>query len=156
MAVLKLIKMKKNVVKLMCLLILVMASCTKDDKQEDEISKNLLIGRWFFDMKSVDGFSSSNFTDFSNCPVPKEEYIEFFENGRLVYFEYTGCQDIFNEIQYMYRSDNVLEILDENNTVSIIEVVKVTETILEMEYVTDYNDDGELNVIIETYYRWFV
>jgi len=125
-------------------------SCSSDDTEQGE--QNLLIGRWFFDTETVNGFTSNNRQDFSDCPTPKEEYVEFFEDGRLVYFEYTGCQDAFNEYTYELRASNTISV-DAGFEVITAEILVLTQNRLDWEYISDVDGDGELDTVVERYFR---
>ncbi len=124
--------------------LLMLASCSSDDDNSIDAAK-LTDKKWYYGTTKVLG-QTIPYDDHEECG---KDYIEFLSTGTLRNVDIWDCEEDVFSIPYTLKGNKVtVSAFGETMTVTIR---KVTNTVLEISYKEDFDDNGTEETVIETY-----
>jgi len=125
--------------------LLLLASCSKDDDDKGIDVSKLTNKKWYFETTKVLG-QTFPYDDHEPCG---KDYIEFLSTGMLRNVDVWECEEDIISIPYTLEGNQVtVTAFGETVTVTI---QKVTNDRLEISYQEDFDENGTLETVVETY-----
>ncbi len=124
---------------------ILMSACSSDDDAGNNIDSEKLIATWIATTITVEGETFS-YDDHEDCGF---DTVNFQDNAQGIQIDVFECEEIVTPFTYTLK-DNILEVSSGVITLET-EILELSSDTLIFQSEWDYDDDGDTELVIETY-----
>ena len=102
--------------------------------------------KWFNKETVVNGITEI----YNGNEACGKDYIEFFDTNKIKTIDIDGCEE--DELMtgtFVINANNIT--ITEATDLKIFEIFELTDTVFSLKIIEDYDDDGDVDTIIERY-----